>query len=332
MRFIQELSQETVSILSRIYHQSKHFEVRRRAHCILLSFEGFTTTNLMVIFKVTRLTIYNWFGSWEENHLAGLYNHSGRGRKPLFTPEQKDQIKQWVKENPKNLNGVINKIKEEWNIKTSKDTVKRVIKSLSMSWHRVRKVVFGAPDPNEYKEKKEKLEDLIKRAESGKIDLRYFDESGFSLSSNSPYAWQDKDDPLVVKSQRSQQFNVLGFMNIYGELDSYIFTGGTTSAVVIACIDEFSKTCTKETAIVMDQASIHRSKSIENKLLEWEGKGISIFWLPTYSPQLNLIEILWRFMKYEWIELNAYESLEKLLEYIEKVLKGFGKEYVINFA
>ena len=37
MRFIQELSHETTRMLSRIYRQSKHFEVRRRSHCILLS-------------------------------------------------------------------------------------------------------------------------------------------------------------------------------------------------------------------------------------------------------------------------------------------------------
>ena len=53
MRFIQELSQETTRMLSRIYRQSKHFEVRRRSHCILLSFEGFTTTGLMVLFNNT---------------------------------------------------------------------------------------------------------------------------------------------------------------------------------------------------------------------------------------------------------------------------------------
>lgn len=332
MRFIQEISRETASMLNRIYRQSKNFEVRRRSHCILLSFEGFSTTELMAIFKVSRITIYNWFEAWEKNHLAGLYSRPGRGRKPSFTPEQKSQIKEWVKENPKNLNGVISKIKEIWNITTSKDTIKRVLKSLSMKWHRVRKIVFGEPDPNEYAEKKQELEVLKKQAEAEKIDLRYFDESGFSLNSNSPYAWQDKNDPVSIKSQRSQQFNVLGFMNIYGELDSYIFTGGVTSAVVIACIDEFSQSCTKPTTIVMDQASIHTSKSIESKLLEWKAKGIDIFWLPTYSPQLNLIEILWRFMKYEWIELNAYENLDKLVEYIEKVLKGFGGEYIINFA
>ena len=50
------------------------------------------------------------------------------------------------------------------------------------------------------------------------------------------------------------------------------------------------------------------------------------------SPELNLIEILWRFMKYEWIELSVYESWINLVEYVEKVLVGFGNEYVINFA
>jgi hypothetical protein len=41
---------------------------------------------------------------------------------------------------------------------------------------------------------------------------------------------------------------------------------------------------------------------------------------------------LWRFVKYEWIELEAYSSWERFVEYIEKVLRKFGTEYIINFA
>ncbi len=48
------------------------------------------------------------------------------------------------------------------------------------------------PDANEYEKKKQELDVLKEQAAAGEIDLRYFDESGFSLSSNSPYAWQDK--------------------------------------------------------------------------------------------------------------------------------------------
>jgi transposase len=82
----------------------------------------------------------------------------------------------------------------------------------------------------------------------------------------------------------------------------------------------------------MDQASIHTSQAFQAKIPEWKAKQIEIFELPAYSPQLNLIEILWRFMKYEWIELWAYEGWESLVKYVEQVIKGFGEEYVINFA
>jgi len=36
--------------------------------------------------------------------------------------------------------------------------------------------------------------------------------------------------------------------------------------------------------------------------------------------------------KYEWIELNAYETWESLVSYVKKVLRDFGSKYVVNFA
>ena len=86
------------------------------------------------------------------------------------------------------------------------------------------------------------------------------------------------------------------------------------------------------TVVVLDNAPIHRSKAFQNKIAEWSKKKLKIFWLPTYSPQLNLIEILWRFMKYEWIESQAYTSWNNLVEYVENILKDFGTKYTINFA
>lgn len=54
--------------------------------------------------------------------------------------------------------------------------------------------------------------------------------------------------------------------------------------------------------------------------------------IPSYSPKQNLIEILWKFVKYEWIEVKAYESLSSLLKYLKKVLDNLGQEYAINFV
>ncbi|KAM3093389.1 IS630 family transposase, partial [Phormidesmis sp. 146-35] len=43
-------------------------------------------------------------------------------------------------------------------------------------------------------------------------------------------------------------------------------------------------------------------------------------------------EILWRFIKYEWIEFSAYRNWQSLVQYVERVLKEFGENYVINFV
>ena len=45
---------------------------------------------------------------------------------------------------------------------------------------------------------------------------------------------------------------------------------------------------------------------------KWRTKNdLFLFFLPTYSPKLNLIEILWRKIKYEWLEFKAYLSFDK---------------------
>ncbi len=94
MRFIENISQETINMLQRIYKQSKHHRVRQRAHCLLLSLQRYTTTELLKIFQVDRITIYHWFDAWEGRRLAGLYDQAKPGRPSKCTPEQKVQIRQ----------------------------------------------------------------------------------------------------------------------------------------------------------------------------------------------------------------------------------------------
>lgn len=71
MRFIQGLRHETIKLLQKIYKESKHHQVRQRAQCILLSYQGYMTNELAHIFQVDRITIYNWFNAWESRQFAG---------------------------------------------------------------------------------------------------------------------------------------------------------------------------------------------------------------------------------------------------------------------
>lgn len=54
--------------------------------------------------------------------------------------------------------------------------------------------------------------------------------------------------------------------------------------------------------------------------------------IPPYSPELNLIEILWRKIKYEWMPFSAYQSFPQLQECLDEILANIGKLYTIKFA
>ena len=130
----------------------------------------------------------------------------------------------------------------------------------------------------------------------------------------------------------SKKLNVLGFLNIN---NSKLFASTTYDSVdaevVIEVFNLFAEQLTKDTIVVIDNAPTHTSKKFKEQMKIWEEKGLKIFFLPPYSPQLNPIEQLWKFMKYYWIELDAYKSSEKMKNYVEKVIIGYGNEYEIIF-
>ena len=54
--------------------------------------------------------------------------------------------------------------------------------------------------------------------------------------------------------------------------------------------------------------------------------------LPPYCPELNLIALLWRKLKYDWLPLDAYQTFKTLTASLFNLFKGIGSEYRITFA
>lgn len=53
---------------------------------------------------------------------------------------------------------------------------------------------------------------------------------------------------------------------------------------------------TGQLILVLDNASYHKTADLRAWFVEHRDR-VSVIWLPTYSPQLNLIERVWRFLK-----------------------------------
>jgi transposase len=111
----------------------------------------------------------------------------------------------------------------------------------------------------------------------------------------------------------------------------YLINGAVDTAVVVACMDQFSEQIDKKSYVIIDNAPVHRSKAFIRQIPKWVKKGLIIKYLPSYSPELNLIEILWRFMKYYWLPFSAYESFQHLCDAVEEILKQVGTTYTIDF-
>jgi hypothetical protein len=60
-------------------------------------------------------------------------------------------------------------------------------------------------------------------------------------------------------------------------------------------------------------------------------QGLILKFLPAYSPELNLIEILWRFIKYRWLPFSAYLNFNTFVAAVEEILVQVGSKYTIEF-
>ena len=196
----------------------------------------------------------------------------------------------------------------------------------------MRKSLRKKRNQEEFDRSKEKIEGFIQQHQEREIDLCYFDESGFTLEPCVPYAWQQTGETIEIPSSKSKRLNVLGFVNRDCEFNSFVFEGSVNTSVVTACIDEFSKQIKKPTTLVIDNASTHTSNEFNENLEKWKERKLTIYPIPPYSPELNIIEIVWRKIKYEWLPFSAYESFLSLKKELFDVLSNIGKTYNIEFS
>ena len=54
------------------------------------------------------------------------------------------------------------------------------------------------------------------------------------------------------------------------------------------------------TVVVLDNARVH-TKAVKDRFCVWQERGLFVWFLPTHSPHLNIAEVLWRKLRYEWL-------------------------------
>jgi transposase len=331
MKYVSKLTEAELTTLESAHKNHPISRVRMRAHVIILSFEGRQIKDITKICRISRYAVSRVINRWEENGFRGLFDKPRSGRAKSLTAEDEDFIHKMVEEDPRSVKKIISVLEDQRGKKVSRSTVKRAIKKKRV-WKRIRKSLKSKRDEKHFRRTQDRINSLEQRRLTGEIDIFYFDEAGFDLTPCVPYAWQPKNEYIEVPPAKSQRLNTLAFMDKDNACTPYVFECNINSDVVISCFDKFSETITKKTFVILDNAPVHKSKKFLSRLPEWHKKGLYLKFLPKYSPELNLIEILWRKIKYEWLPFEAYTSFRELAEWLDYILLNFGSQYIIEFS
>jgi transposase len=183
-----------------------------------------------------------------------------------------------------------------------------------------------------YEHKVEILGELENLSAQEIIDLYYTDESKVSLTPCIPYGWQFPDEEVVMPTQKGEGLNCFALLKRNNECLIETTTKNINAQFVFERLEELSTNLKKLTVVVLDNARIHHSQIIKERLKVWQQRGLYIFYLPRYSPHLNIVEILWRKLKYEWLAPSDYLDKENLFYQIRLALTSVGQELFIKFS
>jgi len=86
---------------------------------------------------------------------------------------------------------------------------------------------------------------------------------------------------IKIVPTKETPIHIFGLLSRQGALEAYECEGSMTSAAIIAFIDDFLASRTQRTAIVLDNAPIHKSYEFQEAMNRWKEKDLFIFFLPT---------------------------------------------------
>ena len=168
------------------------------------------------------------------------------------------------------------------------------------------------------------------------MDVLYGDQSRVSLEPCVPYGWQFADEEVFMPSGKGagpeSGVNCLALLSRRNKCHFATTHGRVDSAFVMEQLEHLSLTLSRVTVVVLDNAPTHRARPMRERRPIWEQRGLFLFFLPPYSPHLNLAETLWRKLKHEWLQPADYLEPQTLFYRVRLALAAVGTQLHIHFA
>lgn len=299
------LSVNEHTLLRDLHQNHIHPVIRQRAHVILLRSGKIQNDRISVITGLGETTII---------HYAHQYLAKGSSwvttlnfRKPVSQLQSFDsEILAYFEKNP--VSTIAQACQEVFKLTgvTVKNTQMRAyLKKLDIQWRKVGGIPAKVDIAAQQKFHDEQLQPRLEEAKAGKRSVYFMDAAHFVMGAFLGFLWCVARVFVRTPSGR-QRFNVLGALNaITKQLEMVTNDSYITSIQVCELLKKLAESATLPITIVLDNARYQKCALV----MELAQKlGIELLWLPSYSPNLNLIERLWKLTKKECLNSKYYNN------------------------
>jgi transposase len=173
---------------------------------------------------------------------------------------------------------------------------------------------------------------LERLSRAGLIDLYYGDESRVSIDPCVPYGWQFPGEEVFMAAAKGAGLNCFALLSRASKLLFETTRRRVTGQFIIEQLERLSFSIKKMTVVVLDNARVHTSRQVQERRPFWQRRGLFVFYLPPYSPHLNIAETLWRKLKYEWLQPADYATTDGLFYRVRQALAAAGTSLKIRFS
>ncbi len=311
-----------IAQLKEIALHHPHHVVRRRGLVVLLKSQRLSNIDISNIAGVCENTIRNY-----------LRTYQGGGIKKLtevcfYQPESElksfdDEIKAYLTQHPPaSIKQACAEIAELTGIQRKETQMRHYLKSIGLDYRKVAGIPAKADIKAQQAFKEDQLEPRLEEAKAGKRDVYFVDAAHFVLAAFLGYLWSFTRVFVKTPSGR-QRFNVLGALNaITHELITVTNTTYITSIEVGELLKQLAKNATKPITLVLDNARYQRCHFVTQLA---EELNIELLFLPPYSPNLNLIERLWKLVKKRCLNSQYHSDFQQFQHAITDFLEHMSK-------
>ena len=322
-----DFATETVKQLDHDRNKHPHPEVRRRALVVWAWSQNFSQRECAQLGGVSERSVRRYLDGFEMNGFEWLREIRWKGPRRRLEGHVRTLEEEFEKNPPRTVTEASDRIRKLCGVQIRPTATREFLHSLDFKWRKIAaipvppKITIEEHIATQKAFLDEKLEPVLHEARKGRGHVFFVDAAHFVLGMFLCSLWS-KCRLFIRSSSGRQRFNVLGAWNAV----THQFVSVCNTTVVNQ--DTFCELLGKiallalvgPITLVLDNAKYQYCKKC---IACAEGLGITLLFLPSYSPNLNLIERVWKFIKSDCLYGRHFPSFSDFKSRIEGCINAF---------